>query len=983
VPETLLPGFLRHRPAFEFVGREQELETLRTLLPLAPGSSRRIALIAGEPGAGKSRLVRELAAEVGGAGGTVLCGSCDSVIRVPFGPFAEALEQLLRRPLERPDPPAATALELARLVPGLASGDAQAPSSIDPDTDRHRLHVAVADLLAAASHRSQVLLVLEDIHWADRPTLLLLRHLLRSGSDARLLLVATYRDAEADVAPELSETLVEAWRTEGVARLRLGGLSADEIREFVRLNSGAEPADRLVTELAGLSGGNPFLLTELWRELQESDALQVSEAQLQLARPMESLATPESVRAVVGQRVDRLAASATTVLEIAAVAGTEFELATLRLAAALPEGDLLDAVDEAERSGLIVAVPSRGLAYRFSHELVRRSVSDRLSAQRRAALHLRVAEALEREGSAGERGLTALAHHFAAASAVGGSERAISYNLLAARAAADALAFEEAATHLQTALSLGIADQPGRAEAQLELGHASHRAGDSAAALEAFTRTAELARALGDAQLLARAAIGFEEACWRPAIHDGRSLELLLEAAASLEDADSEARARLLGGLARAFDLHGERDRAARARDESVAMSRRLGDLRGLGRTLAGAYWARGTSTPEEINLMLTEALEIADELDDEEIRTEALGWLVPSAVALLDHAAARRVLAELFEAARRQKQPFYLHVAEHYASALALCDGDMAAAEAAAMRSHEWSRLLTGRDASGVHGIQMFSLRREQGRLAELAPVARMLAGSGSAAWRPGLAALLAELGMAAEAQRELTRASEEELELHRRSLWLAALSFLTDATAALGDVLAAERLYPQLEPYAGSSIVVGHLVVCYGAADRYLGMLATVLGEWDLAEGHFESALALNRRLGARTWEAHTIHQHARMLLARGGAHDKASAGAQLSESLALAESIGLDALASATRGLGAGRSRVHSGGDGLTARESQILALVARGHSNREIGRSLYISEHTVANHIRSILRKTGCANRTQAAAYAHSRGLLDGA
>jgi DNA-binding CsgD family transcriptional regulator len=276
-----------------------------------------------------------------------------------------------------------------------------------------------------------------------------------------------------------------------------------------------------------------------------------------------------------------------------------------------------------------------------------------------------------------------------------------------------------------------------------------------------------------------------------------------------------------------------------------------------------------------------------------------------------------------------------------------------------------------------------MFSLRREQGRLGELAPAARMLADTRSAAWRPGLAALLAELGMAAEAQRELTRASEEELEVHRRSLWLAALSFLTDAAAALGDAAAAERLYPQLEPYAGSSILVGQVVACYGAADRYLGMLATVLGAWDLAEEHFESALALNRRLGARTWEAHTTYEHARMHLERGGARDKDHARAQLSESLALAESIGLGGLASAIRGLGAGQLPAHTHGDQLTARESQILALVAQGRSNREIGSSLYISEHTVANHIRSILRKTGCTNRTQAAAYAHRRGMLDGA
>jgi DNA-binding CsgD family transcriptional regulator len=174
-----------------------------------------------------------------------------------------------------------------------------------------------------------------------------------------------------------------------------------------------------------------------------------------------------------------------------------------------------------------------------------------------------------------------------------------------------------------------------------------------------------------------------------------------------------------------------------------------------------------------------------------------------------------------------------------------------------------------------------------------------------------------------------------------------------------------------------------VGHLVACYGAADRYLGMLATVLGEWERAEAHFESALSLNRRLGARTWEAHTAYEHARMHLARGGADDMTRAREQLSVSLALAQSIGLDGLASAIRGLGARELPAHADGGGLTARELQILALVAQGGSNREIGRSLYISEHTVANHIRSILRKTGCANRTQAAAYAHRHGMLDGA
>ena len=164
---------------------------------------------------------------------------------------------------------------------------------------------------------------------------------------------------------------------------------------------------------------------------------------------------------------------------------------------------------------------------------------------------------------------------------------------------------------------------------------------------------------------------------------------------------------------------------------------------------------------------MLVEAVEIGEELDDTEIRAEALWWLVPSFVALCDHGAARDALDRLFDLARRLNEPFRLHVAEHYASALALCDGDLARAEAAALRSHEWSRLLTGRDASGVHGIQMFGIRREQGRLAELAPVVRVLAATASGgAWAPGLAAVLADLGMHDEARRELARIRADGLE-------------------------------------------------------------------------------------------------------------------------------------------------------------------------------------------------------------------------
>jgi DNA-binding CsgD family transcriptional regulator len=272
-----------------------------------------------------------------------------------------------------------------------------------------------------------------------------------------------------------------------------------------------------------------------------------------------------------------------------------------------------------------------------------------------------------------------------------------------------------------------------------------------------------------------------------------------------------------------------------------------------------------------------------------------------------------------------------------------------------------------------------MFSVRREQGRLAELAPAVRLLAGEAGrdGPWRPGLVAVLAELGMESEARRELARLAAEGLDGFRESLWLAALAYLADAAVALGDEAMAALLYPELEPLAGDNVMIGHLVACYGAADRYLGMLAATLGEAERAEEHFERALELNRRMGAQTWEAHTAYEYARFLLADSRS-EPGRADAQLAQAGALAEGIGMEGLLAKIGSLGVLSPR---GGlpDGLSPREAQILELVARGMSNREIGAELSISEHTAANHIRSILRKTECANRTEAASYAHRHGL----
>jgi DNA-binding CsgD family transcriptional regulator len=992
-PVHPLPGPLRISPSSPFVGRSTELATLRALLPREVGERGRLALVGGEAGSGKSRLVRELAHEVAGEGVLVLYGACDAVVQTPFRPFAEALDQLvcgIDPAVLRADLGSAGG-ELTRLLPDLPArvGGLPAPVAADADTERHRLHTAVTDLLAGAGRRQPLLLVLEDGHWADTPTLVLLRHLARASSEARVLVLVTFRDVEADVPAELADALADLRRSEHVVRLRLGGLSEENVEEFVRRAGGGEldPAEpELARALRDLTEGNAFLLCELWRALVEKDAFAIEDGTLRLTSPLHEIATPQSVREVVSQRLSRLDPASRDLLELAAVAGPEFELDILRRAAPA-ELERIDALEPAMRSGVIEELPFPALAYRFTHELVRRALYDRLSVLRRAELHLRIARALEsvdrpRQG----RLLAGLAHHFAAAAPIGGTAQAVEYNLLAAKAASAALAYDETGARLRTALEMGIEDERRRAETLLELGTALFRAGKSLESLQSFRRAAEIARDLGVGELLAQAAIGFERTCWRPGLTDEGARELLEEASSAIGREDSTLRVGLLASLARALEYEGNSDGAALARGDAIAMARRIDDRPGLATVLVGIYWARATtSLAEALEMRLTEALEmlgeardLAEELGDIEGQAEATHWRVAALMRLGEIVPAREELAIAIDMAQSTRQPFMLHVTEHYRSALALLEGRLAEADAAAERSREWGQLLVGRDASGVYGIQMFGVRREQGRLAELAPVIRVLATRDrrGGAWRPGLAAMLAELAMEEQVRDELDRAQAEGLQPLREGLWVASLTFLADAAGAVAHEGVASLVYPELVPRAGRNITIGHGVACYGAADRYLGMLAATLGDTDSATRHFEAALRLNRQMGADTWLAHTAYEYGRMLLRTG---DSERGEQLLAEAALLAETIGMPTLLARARALApTARSSLP---DDLSIRELDVLRLMARGQSNREIGATLFISEHTAANHVRSILRKTGCANRTEATAYAYRRGLVE--
>ncbi len=881
-----LPDLLRPRAGLPFVGRTVEIGALVALMPSAAAAQRRVVLVSGEAGSGKSRLVGEVARALAAEGALVLYGACDAVVKTPYGPFVEALDRLVGVLESGPDPAQALGPgggELARLLPDLPARIAglSAPVEADPDTVRHRLHTAVSGLLARAGAERPLLLVLEDGHWADAGTLLLLRHLARSSWGGRVLIVVTLRDTELEVSPVLSDTLADLRRVDDVVRVRLDGLSGADVADFVRRAADSDelgPQARVLAEtIHGLTDGNAFLVCELWRALVETGTVLVDDGRIAVARPLGEIATPAGVREVVSQRLARLHPGAGQLLELAATIGPEFELDVVRRAAGMDERELLAALEETVASGMIEELPGSRLACRFTHELVRRAVYDRLSRARRAELHLRVGEALV-EGPAAEHALADLAHHFTEAAPLGARAAAVDYNVRAARAAAAALAFDDAAARLRIALDLGIDDDRERALALLDLGAMEHRAGNAATAFEAFSSAAFLARELDSGELLARAAIGYEDTEWRPG-------ELNRDGAAARggdprlgESEAAELRVGLLAGLARALDRRGHQARGAIVRDQAIALARRLerpfrAGHRARALLLGGrdepagrdpgharrgqSCWPRSSTTPRRASRRSDGAFRrwcrwaTWAPPDGEVVRIAAWPRATPS----------RSCTTSPSTSARRSRWPTAgWRTPRRWPSARASgasCWSD------ATPRGPTGSRC----SASAVSRAGWASWRRRCGSW----PAGPLRDGP----WRPGLAAVLVELGMHDEARQGAGR------DRGRRPARPAHL-----AVDGGDDVPGRRRHRAGRRSDRRARLCAARAVGGRERDDRPPGRLLRRgrplprhAGLDDrrraLAVAHFERALELNRRMASETWVAHTAYQYARHLLScRGGA-------------------------------------------------------------------------------------------------------------
>src|SRR5580765_4161236 len=345
----VLPGPLRVASAFPFVGRERELTTLRSIIAQAAESDGgRVALLSGEAGSGKSRLIREVSSEAAERGTLVLYGGSDAVVNAPYQPFVEALEFLVQvsDPEALDDCLGTGRGPLARILPEL--GPQAGARAGDPAADRRRLHKAVIDLLTRVSRQRPLLVVLDDLHWADLPSLQLFLQLARATPEARLCLLATHRDRSEDMRPEFFDALASVARLESVSRLTVSGLSDEEVAEFVQHATGSNDksaVSTLATAIHEFTEGTPFLLCELWRLLLDAGAVETSDGAPRLTRSLAEVGSPEGVRDVVHYRLSRLAPSTTEMLELAAVVGTQFELGVLE--DALRSDSLVPSLEEA------------------------------------------------------------------------------------------------------------------------------------------------------------------------------------------------------------------------------------------------------------------------------------------------------------------------------------------------------------------------------------------------------------------------------------------------------------------------------------------------------------------------------------------------------------------------------------------------------------------------------------------------------------
>jgi DNA-binding SARP family transcriptional activator len=882
-PRLPLPAVAARKTAAPLVGRTRQLAALGDAWAtvLATGLPR-LAVVVGEAGAGKTSVAAHFAATVHGDEATVLWGRAAQEALVPF----EALVQALRTALLAMSPQgrqrvvdhrAALAVLLPELLQLVPTMRAELPS---PDAERYLLFETVAEMLAAESAQRPILLVVDDIQWADGPTSKLLEHVLRHERGGRVLVVVTQRDPSLDHHPDLDRLLMGLARADELVRVPVGALDTDDVGELLRL---AGHADAAAADLHLATGGNAFFVTEL------------------IASGGDDRVLPDSVRSMIGGRVDRLPPAAAQLLSLAAVAGRLSTLPVLVTASDLEADAVLDAADVAVAAGLLREDGGGHLV--TPHALVRHAVLGRLTGTRRSGLHRRIGLAL-RTAAGDEVSPAEVAHHlFAAGDLVDAAER-VGAGVVAGEEAMARTSYEDAALWAERCSTLA-GRVPERDLVGVELLHSAARRqlGERQAAELAAKRAARLAgtdplllAAAAEAWVLSISGVGFT-------FGDATDPELVrvLTTAIALQPDDAlDHQVWLRSMLVAVLVDSGDVARQERLSTEALAISRRTGDD-GL---IASALYARrlGLWRRERLAERLPvalDAIEHARRAGDVHLELTAM------LVAMTDLMESGRVaeqldmLAAFRERSARLHSPLYDVYATFLESCRLLTIGEYDQAEQIANEALGAGLAAHGRTIELAHAGQMFCLVWDRGQLGDVVDLVEATAAANPELriWTVALAGALAAAGRHDEARKPFEElVTPAGVELPDDSLYFLGVCFLVEVARVLGDAERAAVLRDALRPYAGRVAITRLGGIGIGPVRRYLGVAAHIAGDVDVAVAELEQAIAESTAHGMRPFTARAHRDLAAALRDRGGPGDADRADEHAARAAAIAAEIGL---------------------------------------------------------------------------------------
>jgi len=903
-----------------FVGRENVIGALSQKLDEARGGKGSLVMLVGEPGIGKTRAATEFREHARQSGALVLSGRCyDGDWAAPFSPFMEAIRDyaLEVAPEELRERLGADASVLARIVPALHErlDGIPDPPPIPTDGERYRLLEAAGDFFARLAASRPLVLMLDDLHWADKGTIAMLRQIARFAPQHKLLLIGAYRDVELDRTHPLADALQAIRRETNYERIVLKGLGAADVGELLNLVAEQAVPEQFAKAISDETGGNPFFIREVMLHLVEERKIVQEDGRWVAATAIADMRIPEGVREVIGRRLSRVSEPCGRMLTVASALTAGFTWEVMSALAELDDAALLDAIDEALGAQLVV---ERELGrYDFTHALIRHTLYEELSTPRRVLLHRRIGEALERlYAQEVEPYLAELAHHFCQ-DAGGNPEKALDYCARAGARAAASLSYDEAASMYERAQELAAAAYPEdpalRIELMLQLARARFACGSPS--MDTFLRAADLAKDAQLPELVIRAALrdperskgGYSPSATLWGAGDRRIPPLLDYALTALPDAPSRLRACALAFSGTLAESESSGSKLVNAAEE---MARGLSDVPTLLYVLLLQQWVlRGHPLLTERQLDLaSEMLDLARRAQDLTMIRLALYWRSTCLIALADAGAFADIEA-FHETSKELRVPQLSWLSTGCIATAAILKGEYADGERLAGDALRVGQTVSpefwldiGGDSSNVvntFGIQLFQLRRDQGRLGELEPGVRNAIERfpEEPAWQAALALVLSETGSLPEAKAIYSGLAVGSLEetLRRTTFFGITLPLLAELCALLGDTERAEAFYDLLQPYAGRVLDVGW-TASLGSADRVLGTLQSGRSGWDTAERHFRRALDMHERLGARPWLARTQLDYARMLRRRDGAGDSVHARELLEAALATAGEIGM---------------------------------------------------------------------------------------